>query len=103
MAVLQYAIDVIEQDRALWLARQALANGVQWLEAGHVLIKAAGVGVVSKLKALKPRWHHRGRHEDHGHGSRGGQAGSCKAGSGRGYGLRGGQRWNNPCRRECRQ
>ena len=54
MAVLQYAIDVIEQDRALWLARQALANGVQWLEAGHVLIKAAGVGVVSKLKALNP-------------------------------------------------
>ena len=54
MAALQYAIDVIEQDHALWLARQALANGVQWLEAGHVLIKAAGVGVVSKLKSLSP-------------------------------------------------
>ena len=54
MAVLQYAIDVIEQERALWLARQALTNGVQWLEAGHVLIKAAGVGVISKLKSLHP-------------------------------------------------
>lgn len=54
MAVLQYAIDVIEQERALWLAGQALANGVEWLEAGHVLIKAAGVNVVTRLKALNP-------------------------------------------------
>jgi 3-hexulose-6-phosphate synthase/6-phospho-3-hexuloisomerase len=54
MAVLQYAIDVIDQDRALWLAREALANGVRWIEAGHVLIKAAGIGIVSRLKALDP-------------------------------------------------
>ena len=52
MAVLQYAIDVIEQDRALWLAREAMANGVRWVEAGHVLIKAASIGIVSKFKAL---------------------------------------------------
>ena len=28
MALLQYAIDVLDEDRALWLARQAVDNGV---------------------------------------------------------------------------
>ena len=54
MAILQYAIDVTNEERALWLAREAFANGVTWVEAGHVLIKSAGIEVVSKLRALNP-------------------------------------------------
>ena len=54
MVILQYAIDVTDQEHALELARQAVANGVSWIEAGHVLIKAAGIEVVSNLKALNP-------------------------------------------------
>lgn len=54
MAHLQYAIDVIDEVRALYLARQARDNGVQWLEAGHVLVKAAGVSIVSRFKEILP-------------------------------------------------
>ena len=54
MAVLQYAVDVTDQQLALNLAQQAIANGVKWIEAGHVLIKAVGIEVVSKIKALNP-------------------------------------------------
>jgi len=55
MAVLQYAIDVTNEKEALSLAHQAAANGVQWLEAGHVLIKAVGVQIVTKLKERHPQ------------------------------------------------
>lgn len=54
MAVLQYAIDVTDEKRALWLAGQAVANGVKWLEAGHVLIKAVGIEIVANFKRLNP-------------------------------------------------
>lgn len=52
MAVLQYAIDVTDQAQALSLAKQAVDNGVVCMEAGHVLVKAVGVQIVTRFKEL---------------------------------------------------
>ena len=57
MAIVQYAIDVLEEDRALWLGDQAVNNGVRCLEAGHVLIKAVGIQIIPKFKKLHPDCH----------------------------------------------
>lgn len=49
--VLQYAIDVLDGDEALKLAGIAVDAGVTCLEAGHVLIKACGIGIVRELRS----------------------------------------------------
>jgi 3-hexulose-6-phosphate synthase/6-phospho-3-hexuloisomerase len=54
MAHLQYAIDVTDEKQALRLAQLAHDNGVQWVEAGHVLVKAVGVSIVTKFKEIFP-------------------------------------------------
>lgn len=47
---LQYAIDVLDRGRALDLAAMAVDAGVTSVEAGHVLVKACGVGIVTDMR-----------------------------------------------------
>lgn len=53
--VLQVALDFLESERALKLAREAVAGGADWLEAGTPLIKSEGLDAVRKLRAAFPR------------------------------------------------
>lgn len=50
--VLQVALDLVNMDRALQIAQEALDGGVDWLEAGTPLIKAEGMDAVRKLVEL---------------------------------------------------
>ena len=53
-AILQVALDFIDTSRALKLAREAVAGGADWLEAGTPLIKSEGLDVVRKLREAFP-------------------------------------------------
>ena len=53
-AVLQVALDFVDMDRALKLAREAVAGGADILEAGTPLIKSEGLDAVRKLRAEFP-------------------------------------------------
>ncbi|MCA1818655.1 MAG: orotidine 5'-phosphate decarboxylase [Halobacteriales archaeon] len=48
--VLQIALDEVNLDRALQYAKEAVAGGCDWLEAGTPLIKAEGLEAVRALK-----------------------------------------------------
>lgn len=50
----QYAIDTLTRDSALKAADLAVDAGIQCLEAGHVLVKAAGIDIVRTLRARFP-------------------------------------------------
>ncbi len=52
--VLQIALDEVNLDRALQYAREAVAGGATWLEAGTPLIKAEGLEAVRTLKKTFP-------------------------------------------------
>ncbi|KAA0004450.1 MAG: DUF561 domain-containing protein [Thermoplasmata archaeon] len=52
MALLQVALDLINAERAVTIAREAVAGGADWLEAGTPLIKSEGIGIVRQLKTL---------------------------------------------------
>lgn len=52
--VLQIALDEVNLDRALAYAREAVAGGVDWIEAGTPLIKACGLDAVRELKRAFP-------------------------------------------------
>lgn len=52
--VLQIALDELNLDRAIGYAREAVAGGVQWIEAGTPLIKSAGLDAVRVLKKTFP-------------------------------------------------
>ncbi|PWR69759.1 3-hexulose-6-phosphate synthase [Methanospirillum stamsii] len=52
--VLQVALDLVELDRAVTIAGEAVAGGADWLEAGTPLIKSEGMRAVSTLKATYP-------------------------------------------------
>jgi len=52
--ILQVALDFVDGERALKLAREAVAGGAQWLEAGTPLIKSEGLDFVRKLRAEFP-------------------------------------------------
>ncbi|MEV7404921.1 orotidine 5'-phosphate decarboxylase / HUMPS family protein [Streptomyces sp. NPDC091267] len=54
MVDIQYAIDVFSRDEALRAADTAAGAGVNCFEAGHVLVKAVGVGIVTELRARFP-------------------------------------------------
>ena len=54
-AVLQVALDFVDGDRALKLAREAAAGGAQWIEAGTPLIKSEGLDFVRTLRAEFPK------------------------------------------------
>jgi len=52
--VLQVALDLLELDRALAIAEEALAGGADWIEAGTPLIKSAGMDAVRRLRERFP-------------------------------------------------
>jgi 3-hexulose-6-phosphate synthase/6-phospho-3-hexuloisomerase len=53
--VVQLALDFLDLDRALKLAREAVEGGVDWLEAGTPLIKSEGIEAVRRLRAEFPQ------------------------------------------------
>jgi 3-hexulose-6-phosphate synthase/6-phospho-3-hexuloisomerase len=52
--LVQVALDFVDLPRALKVAREAVAGGADWLEAGTPLIKAEGLNAVRTLKAEFP-------------------------------------------------
>jgi 3-hexulose-6-phosphate synthase/6-phospho-3-hexuloisomerase len=52
--LLQVALDFVDLPRAIEVAREAVAGGVDWVEAGTPLIKAEGLNAVRELKAAFP-------------------------------------------------
>lgn len=54
MAVLQLALDLMQTSRALPIARESLAGGADWLEAGTPLIKSEGAESIRTLRREFP-------------------------------------------------
>jgi 3-hexulose-6-phosphate synthase/6-phospho-3-hexuloisomerase len=52
--LVQVALDFVDLPRALDVAREAVAGGADWIEAGTPLIKAEGLAAVRALKAEFP-------------------------------------------------
>ena len=52
--VLQVALDEVNLDRALQYAKEAVAGGADWVEAGTPLIKSCGLDAVRELKRAFP-------------------------------------------------
>ena len=48
--ILQVALDMLNEHRALAIAKQSINGGADWLEVGTPLIKSEGMEVVRKLK-----------------------------------------------------
>ncbi len=51
---IQAALDVMNQHRALQIAKEAVDGGVDWLEAGTPLIKSEGMDTVRELRRMFP-------------------------------------------------
>ncbi len=52
--VLQLALDLLNEHRALKIAKDSIKGGVDWLEVGTPLIKSEGMDVVRKIKETFP-------------------------------------------------
>jgi len=52
--ILQVALDFVDLPRAVQVAREAVAGGCDWVEAGTPLIKSEGLRAVRELKAAFP-------------------------------------------------
>lgn len=52
--ILQVALDLVETDRALRIAEDAVTGGADWLEAGTPLIKSEGMAAVTALAKAFP-------------------------------------------------
>ncbi|MCM8764376.1 MAG: orotidine 5'-phosphate decarboxylase [Candidatus Omnitrophica bacterium] len=52
--VIQIALDFVDIDRALRVAREAVSGGADWLEAGTPLIKSCGLEAVRTLRRQFP-------------------------------------------------
>jgi len=52
--ILQVALDVLETERAIQIAKEAIEGGADWIEAGTPLLKSEGMDAVRKLKAAFP-------------------------------------------------
>ena len=52
--ILQVALDLLEIDRAIEIAREAIEGGAEWIEAGTPLIKSKGMDAVRKLRDAFP-------------------------------------------------
>jgi 3-hexulose-6-phosphate synthase / 6-phospho-3-hexuloisomerase len=57
MAKLQVALDFVDLQRAMKCAHEAVAGGVDWLEAGTPLIKSEGLQIVRALREAFPQMH----------------------------------------------
>jgi len=53
--ILQVALDLINEERALKIAKNAIKGGADWIEAGTPLIKSEGMNIVRKLKQTFPK------------------------------------------------
>lgn len=53
--ILQAALDFVDLPRALRAAKEAVAGGADWLEAGTPLIKSEGIKSVRELRKMFPR------------------------------------------------
>ncbi|MFB3763692.1 MAG: 3-hexulose-6-phosphate synthase [Methanotrichaceae archaeon] len=52
--ILQVALDLLELDRSIQIAKEAIAGGADWIEAGTPLIKSEGMDSVRELKKALP-------------------------------------------------
>jgi 3-hexulose-6-phosphate synthase/6-phospho-3-hexuloisomerase len=52
--VLQVALDLLNADRALAIAHDAVKGGADWIEAGTPLIKSEGMDIIRQLRDLFP-------------------------------------------------
>ncbi|MDK2948603.1 MAG: 3-hexulose-6-phosphate synthase / 6-phospho-3-hexuloisomerase, partial [Methanolobus sp.] len=52
--IIQVALDLLETDRAIQIAKESLEGGADWLEAGTPLIKSEGMDVIRKLRDAFP-------------------------------------------------
>ena len=48
------ALDLLELDRSIQIAKEAIAGGADWIEAGTPLIKSEGMDVVREMKLALP-------------------------------------------------
>jgi 3-hexulose-6-phosphate synthase/6-phospho-3-hexuloisomerase len=53
--ILQVALDILELDRAVLIAQEAVEGGADWIEAGTPLIKSEGMNVLRVLRNTFPR------------------------------------------------
>jgi len=54
LPILQVALDLLDLERALVIAEEAVAGGADWLEAGTPLIKSEGMKAVRELRSHFP-------------------------------------------------
>ncbi|MDD4331279.1 MAG: bifunctional hexulose-6-phosphate synthase/ribonuclease regulator [Methanosarcinaceae archaeon] len=54
VSIIQVALDLLELDRAVEIAKEALAGGVDWIEVGTPLIKSEGMDAVRVIKENFP-------------------------------------------------
>ncbi|UCH88172.1 MAG: orotidine 5'-phosphate decarboxylase [Thermoplasmata archaeon] len=52
--ILQVALDLLDNHRALQIAEEAVEGGVDWLEAGTALIKSEGMNAIRELRHKFP-------------------------------------------------
>jgi 3-hexulose-6-phosphate synthase/6-phospho-3-hexuloisomerase len=48
--ILQVALDLLNEHRAIQIAKESVKGGADWLEAGTPLIKSEGMNIIRKLK-----------------------------------------------------
>ena len=53
--ILQVALDLVNEHRAIAIAKASVKGGADWLEAGTPLIKSEGLDIVRKLKETFPK------------------------------------------------
>ena len=53
--VLQLALDVINEKRALQIAKESIQGGVEWIEIGTPLIKSEGLQIIRTMKKAHPK------------------------------------------------
>ncbi|WP_321420850.1 3-hexulose-6-phosphate synthase [uncultured Methanomethylovorans sp.] len=53
--IIQVALDLVETDRAVQIAKEAVEGGVDWIEVGTPLIKSEGMEAVRVLKKAFPQ------------------------------------------------
>jgi 3-hexulose-6-phosphate synthase/6-phospho-3-hexuloisomerase len=53
--ILQVALDLLNEHRALAIAKDSVKGGADWLEAGTPLIKSEGMDIVRRLKETFPK------------------------------------------------
>ena len=53
--ILQVALDLVNEHRAIAIAKASVNGGADWIEAGTPLIKSEGLDVIRKLKETFPK------------------------------------------------